>query len=310
MLIDKIDNDTFMEATLPVWIGPSFTTIWIQTLAYMSLSTSLLAAFGAVLAKQQWLGHFKTSRFGRGALNERCQRRQQKLDGLEAWDFSTIIATLPIFLHLSLLFFGIALAANIWTLQHTVAGVIMAGDNGIWSLFLHRGCVVEVAGLSIPDTHINRASECLPTHSPFRKKVQAKWDEYPKSWTDIMYCLRRSSRCALYRVNLMIFTLIARVLLYFSRFSVALRHVPSLTHDLETAGVSEQSGSAGNGQAGTEPTGDQTIFFEELDLNYLELRAESGQGNALQSSAIQWILEASTDTDIITTRVSGQPRMM
>ena len=96
-----------------------------ETLAYTSLSTSLLAAFGAVLGKQ-WLGHFKTTRFGRGTLQERCQRRQKKLDGLEAWHFSTIIATLPIFLQLSLSFFGIALAANIWRQQHTIASVIMA----------------------------------------------------------------------------------------------------------------------------------------------------------------------------------------
>ena len=127
ILVNKIDNTTFpaQEAALPVWTGPSSTTVWIQTLAYTSLSSSLLAAFGAVLAKQ-WLGHFKTSRFGRGALHERCQRRQQKLDGLEAWHFNTILATLPIFLQLSLFFFGVALAANIWTLQHTVASVIMA----------------------------------------------------------------------------------------------------------------------------------------------------------------------------------------
>ena len=126
ILVNKIDNTTFppQEAALPVWTGPSSTTIWIQTLAYTSLSSSLLAAFGAVLGKQ-CLGHFKTSRFGRGALHERCERRQKKLDGLESWHFSTILATLPNFLQLSLLFFGIALAWNIWTLQHTVASVIM-----------------------------------------------------------------------------------------------------------------------------------------------------------------------------------------
>ena len=98
ILINKVDNGTFSDhdASLPVWNGPSSTIIWIQTLAYASLSTSLLAAFGAVLGKQ-WLGHFKTSRFGRGSLHERCKRRQQKLDGMESWHFSTIVATLPIF---------------------------------------------------------------------------------------------------------------------------------------------------------------------------------------------------------------------
>jgi Family of unknown function (DUF6535) len=127
ILINKVENGTFPEqqAALPIWTGPSHTVVWIQFLAYTSLSTSLVTAFGAVLAKQ-WLGHFKTSRFGRGALHERCMQRQQKLDGLEAWYFNAILATLPVFLQLSLVFFGIALAASLWTQQHTVPRIIMA----------------------------------------------------------------------------------------------------------------------------------------------------------------------------------------
>lgn len=84
ILINKVANGTFLDqdASLPTWTGPSSTVIWIQTLAYTSLSTSLLAAFGAVLCRQ-WLGYFKTSRLGKGSLAERCKRRQHKLDGLE-----------------------------------------------------------------------------------------------------------------------------------------------------------------------------------------------------------------------------------
>ena len=54
ILINKVDNSTFspQEASLPIWTGPNSTEIWIQTLAFTSLSTSLLAAFGAVLGKQ------------------------------------------------------------------------------------------------------------------------------------------------------------------------------------------------------------------------------------------------------------------
>ncbi|KAF8527080.1 hypothetical protein JB92DRAFT_2699464, partial [Gautieria morchelliformis] len=54
LLINKVANGTFsdQDASLPVWTGPSSTIIWIQSLAYTSLATSLLAAFGAVLGKQ------------------------------------------------------------------------------------------------------------------------------------------------------------------------------------------------------------------------------------------------------------------
>lgn len=97
ILINKLDNGTFSEqdASLPVWTGPSSTDIWIQTLAYTGLSISLLASSGAMVVKQ-WLECFKTSRFGRGSLDERSRRRQQKLDGLETWHMNAIIAILSI----------------------------------------------------------------------------------------------------------------------------------------------------------------------------------------------------------------------
>lgn len=147
-LINKVENGTFSEqdASIPVWTGPSSTVVWIQTLAYTGLSTSLIAAFGAVLCKQ-WLGYFKTSWFGKGSLDQRCKRRQQKLDGLQTWRLKTIIATLPIFLQLSLLFFGIALSANIWTQQRTVASVII-GTTSLGVVFYMYSVV---ASLQSPD---------------------------------------------------------------------------------------------------------------------------------------------------------------
>ncbi|KAG1823489.1 uncharacterized protein BJ212DRAFT_1296110 [Suillus subaureus] len=46
----------------------------IQMAAYASLSMSLLAAFGVVLGKQ-WLGYYKSNRYGRGSQEERGKRR-------------------------------------------------------------------------------------------------------------------------------------------------------------------------------------------------------------------------------------------
>lgn len=56
ILISKVDNGTFsvQDASLPVWAGPSSMEVWVHTLVYLSLSTSLLAGFGAVVCKQ-WL---------------------------------------------------------------------------------------------------------------------------------------------------------------------------------------------------------------------------------------------------------------
>ena len=227
ILIHKVDNDTFpaQQAALPVWTGPSSTTVWIQTLAYMSLSSSLLAAFGAVLEKQ-WLGHFKTSRFGKGALAliERCKRRQQKFDRLETWHFSAVIATLPILLQLSLLFFGIALAANRWTQQHTVASVVMAtmAFGVIFYLF------TLVASLKSPDCPFQTPVSTMVQHAlsamaAFGQGVREKWIRRPKSWADFRDDLRYFSGRVLYRAKDLIIKSITPLVVYLSRYLRAMR---------------------------------------------------------------------------------------
>ncbi|KAG1772109.1 hypothetical protein EDD22DRAFT_947651 [Suillus occidentalis] len=82
-----------------------------------SLSTSLIAALGAVLGKQ-WLGHF--IHCGRGPIDVRGRLRQQKMDGPQTWYSSAVLEVLPLLIHVSLLLFGIALGASIWTRQPMV----------------------------------------------------------------------------------------------------------------------------------------------------------------------------------------------
>ena len=311
ILVNKIDNNTFpaQDATLPVWTGPSTTTIWIQTLAYASLSSSLLAAFGAVLAKQ-WLGHYKTSRFGRGALHERCQRRQQKFDGLEAWHFSTIIATLPIFLQLSLFFFGVALAANIWTLQHTVASVIMAttGFGVIFTFF------TVVSSLRSPDcpfqTPVSTISHrILHYMAPFRAMVRETWEKRPNSWGDFLELLRKSwmglldllrkfSGHVLHTAKNLISWLITPFVAQLSQMFSPVKQVRPTPTDPEAVGGPEQVMSTGSVPLSSVPAGEETATLNELDLDLdLELPVEMAQIYAVQSSAVKWILETSTDMD-------------
>ncbi|KAG1745040.1 uncharacterized protein EDB91DRAFT_173492 [Suillus paluster] len=105
--------------------SPSTSDIRIQTIAYASLSMSLLAAFGAVLGKQ-WLGYYKSNRYGRGSQEERGKRRQEKFDGIITWYFDGVVQSFPILLQISLLLFGIALSANIWYEQPTIAWVVIS----------------------------------------------------------------------------------------------------------------------------------------------------------------------------------------
>ena len=302
ILVNKIDNTTFspQEAALPVWTGPSSTTIWVQTLAYTSLSSSLLAAFGAVLGKQ-WLGHFKTSRFGRGALHERCERRQQKLNGLESWHFSTILATLPIFLQLSLLSFGIALAGNIWTLQHTVASVIMATTT--FGLIFYFSTVVS--SLKSPDcpfqTPVSTVLLLAYQYTvPFRRRVRNTWKGRPKTWGGVLNSLQETSRHVARIGRDKTAQLLKHFVAYHSRLLLALRHnFRYAVNDPESAGAVEHSIS--------EAAGEDTE--NRLDLSFLEPPIKIAQSHALQSSAVQWIIETSTDIDNIAAAAEMVPEI-
>ena len=301
ILINKIDNNTFpsQEASLPVWNGPSSTSIWVQTLAYTSLSTSLLAAFGAVLGKQ-WLGHFKTTRFGRGTLQERCQRRQQKLDGLEVWHFSTILATLPIFLQLSLLFFGIALAANIWFQQHTVASVIMA-TTAFGLIFYFFTVVASLKSADCPfQTPVSTLLQSL------RNAVRKEGEEHPKSWVGFLNRLLVFVEGTFGTVNRIITESISRFATYLWRLPAALwRRARSTANDWEADRGSEPWGA----QSNADIAGEEITSLEKLDLDFLELPIELAEEYAVQSSAVQWILAISTDTDTVTTAARMLPEI-
>ncbi|KAG1765759.1 hypothetical protein EDD22DRAFT_845209 [Suillus occidentalis] len=133
MLIHTVNNSTFQGQSFntPPWTGPSSTQIWVQSLIYASLSASLLAALGAMLGKQ-WLGHFQ--HFGHGTVDGRGRQRQRKLDALYAWHFNAVLEGLPVLLQLSLLLFGVALGANLWTQQHIVACIVI-GTTSFGTVF-------------------------------------------------------------------------------------------------------------------------------------------------------------------------------
>ena len=103
--------------------GYSSSNIWMQTLAYASLSFSLLAAFGAVMGKQ-WLNSYKSA-WGEGSIEDRSLRRQRKLDGLENWRLQWALGAFLVLLQMSLLLFGLSLSANMFTRQRTISSVII-----------------------------------------------------------------------------------------------------------------------------------------------------------------------------------------
>ena len=112
-------------ATLSASTGYSSANFWTQALAYTSLAFSLLAAFGAVLGKR-WLGYYKATCYGRGSLEDRCQQRHRRFQGLQTWQFENMLQSFPFLLQMSLLLFGLSLGAAMWTQQQTISILIIA----------------------------------------------------------------------------------------------------------------------------------------------------------------------------------------
>lgn len=130
LLVQLIQNTSdsrsaTQQMTLPSSTGLDSSKFWMQALAYASLGFNLLAAYGAVMGKQ-WLGHYKTNRFGSGSLEDRCQQRSCKFQELKAWQFENVLRSFPVLLQISLLLFGLSLGAMLWTSQRSISVLVIA----------------------------------------------------------------------------------------------------------------------------------------------------------------------------------------
>ena len=126
ILIHTMNNSLFPDADpgSATWTGPPPEIVTVQSLLYASLATSLFAAFLAMLGKQ-WVNRYLRNRGGSAA--DKSRDRQRKLDGLKKWHFHLTIESLPVMLQFALLLLGCALSRYLWTISHTVAGIIVTG---------------------------------------------------------------------------------------------------------------------------------------------------------------------------------------
>ena len=125
ILINAVNSSLFPNADPGVitWTGPPPEIITVQSLLYASLTTSLFAAFLAMLGKQ-WVNRYLRNHGGSAA--DKSRNRQRKLDGLQKWHFHLAIESLPVMLQLALLLLGCALSQYLWMISRTVARVIIA----------------------------------------------------------------------------------------------------------------------------------------------------------------------------------------
>ena len=125
VLIHAVNGSLFPDAdpNAATWTGPPSDIVIVQSLLYASLATSLFAAFMAMLAKQ-WINRYLRNRGGSAA--EKSRDRQRKLDGLEGWHLYLVVESLPLMLQFALLLLGCALSRYLWTINHTIAGLVLA----------------------------------------------------------------------------------------------------------------------------------------------------------------------------------------
>lgn len=126
VLIHAVDGSLYPNVdplAAVAWNGPAAEIVIVQCLLYASLATSLFAAFVAVLRKQ-WVNRYIRNR--RGSAAEKSWDRQRKLDGMGRWYFHVVMEGLPVMLQIALALLGCALSQYLWTINRTVAGVIIA----------------------------------------------------------------------------------------------------------------------------------------------------------------------------------------
>ena len=107
----------------PTSFAPEARSIRLNTLWFSSLACSLLAALGAVLAKQWIVGYPRGAPPSTTAF-ERARIRQIRFDGISSWRFLAVIDFLPTLIQLSCLLFLIGLCDFLFMLHRTVGIVV------------------------------------------------------------------------------------------------------------------------------------------------------------------------------------------
>ncbi|KAG9046590.1 hypothetical protein FS837_004009 [Tulasnella sp. UAMH 9824] len=146
LLVMKVDNNTLTPTDLAPPFSVDSNSVIVNCLLYASLSCSLLAAVGAMMAKE-WLQSF--DRTGQtGPPEEQALFRQRKFNGVLKWHLEAVIKFLPNLLILSVILFFLGVCLFLFPINPAVAGTVTA-FSGIGVVF--SGTVI-VAGAISPRT--------------------------------------------------------------------------------------------------------------------------------------------------------------
>ena len=103
--------------------APPETAVRLNALWFSSLACSLLAALGAVLAKQ-WIVEYPRGAAPSATPCERAQHRQIRFSGLTTWHFLAIVDFLPLLIQMAFLLFFVGLCDFLLS-QHKLVGSVV-----------------------------------------------------------------------------------------------------------------------------------------------------------------------------------------
>ncbi|KAG8980704.1 hypothetical protein FRB93_009058 [Tulasnella sp. JGI-2019a] len=124
LLVMNVNNSTLSPNDLAPVFVPGKGAVRQNCTFFASLSCSLLAAAGAMLAKQWLQEYVRTGQTG--SVKEQARRRADKFRGAEQWGLRLVVEALPTLLLISLGLFFVGLVDYIWTVDRTVALVVLA----------------------------------------------------------------------------------------------------------------------------------------------------------------------------------------
>ncbi|KAJ7790679.1 hypothetical protein B0H14DRAFT_2625789 [Mycena olivaceomarginata] len=150
--------------------NPSLLILVAQSLLFVSLGSTLLAALLAVLGKQ-WLMYYSAAG-ERGTVETRGLERQRKLDGLRKWEFDTIMQIFPLLLQFGLFLFASGLSVFLWRINLVLALIVL----GLTSLGTLAYILLLASAVVFPDSPFQTPlAPLIPllVPSPLRRKLKA-----------------------------------------------------------------------------------------------------------------------------------------
>ncbi|KAG8981686.1 hypothetical protein FRB94_008865 [Tulasnella sp. JGI-2019a] len=147
LLVMNVNNSTLSSNDLASVFVPGNGAVRQNCIFFASLCCSLLAAASAMLAKQ-WLREY--ARIGQtGLLEEQARKRAEKFRGAEQWRLRLVVEALPNLLLISLGLFFAGLVDYLWTIDRTVALVVLA-FTGVGLVFYGFTVIVGVVYTASP----------------------------------------------------------------------------------------------------------------------------------------------------------------